>query len=140
MWACKLCVYYYTVDRPWYTWIHCIHAGTPRGYYMLYHYTVDRPGYTWIHSIHARGCYVLGTNEPSMVYVDTLYLLYVGMHTKGLLCVYHYTLDCPWYTWIHCIHAGTPKGYYMYTITQWTVQGIHGYILSMQANQGAVMY
>ena len=24
-----------------------------------------------------------------MVYMDTLYLLYVDMHTKGLLCVYH---------------------------------------------------
>ena len=156
----NVCVYHYTVDRPWYTWIHCIHAGIPRdallhsgpsmvymdtlypcghtkGLLCMYHYTVDRPWYTWIHCIHAgipRGA--LLHSGPSMVYMDTLYPC---GHTKGLLCMHHYTVDHPRYTWIHCIHAGTPRGYYVCTITQWTVHGIHGYIVSMRAHQGAIM-
>ena len=107
-------VYHYTVDRPRYTWIHCIHAGIPRGYYM---YTTTQ----WtVHGIQ-----------------DTLYPC---GYTKGLVHVYHYTVDRPRYTWIHCIHAGIPRDYYMYTITQWTVHSIHGYIVSMRAHQGAIMY
>ena len=127
---------WYTVDCPWYTWIHCIHAGTPRGYYVctITQWTVHgMHGYIVSMRAHqgAITCVLLHSG-PSMVYMDTLYPC---GHTKGLLCMYHYTVDCPWYTWIHCIHAGAPRGHYM-----WTVHGIHGYIVSMRAHQGAIMY
>ena len=56
----------------------------------------------YIVSMQANQGAVMYYSEPSMVYMDTLYLLYVGMQTKGLL-------------------------YYVYHFTQWTIHGIHGY-------------
>ena len=67
------------------------------------------PWYTWIYHF---CCGIHGYTSTTMVYMDTLYPC---RHKSVQNMVYRYTITAvvymdipilPWYTWIHCIHAG----------------------------------